>query len=69
MQHDISADGGLLFRAADFPIERLDLVRQDHAIHAVDLGEHFEWVPLDLGGHWATDHQACLAVVVGWTND
>jgi hypothetical protein len=45
------------------------LVRQDHAIHAVDLGEHFEWVPLDLGGHWATDHQACLAVVVGWTND
>ena len=38
MQHDVSGDCGILFRALDFPIERLHLVRQNRALDTVDLG-------------------------------
>ena len=68
MQHDFSADCGLLLSASDFPIERLHLIRQDRALHAVNLGDYLEWMPFDLVGYRATDHQACFAVVVGRTD-
>ena len=41
------------------------LVRQNRARDTVDLGDDFEWIPFDPGGHRATEHQAGLSVVVG----
>ena len=56
-----------------FPVSRSAwwagiMIGQDRALDTVDLGEHFKWVPFDLGGHRATDHQAGFAVVVGRTD-